>query len=803
MTAPHVRAGLLTAFKNAGRTDSLLFLTLVLVELATAVYLTVTCRIPRSHDGLQYFSLQYYFLNDRIFSGEPPQWMPYMSQGTIGSWWYALQGGLLQNVLLLTADWWGGVHFVPLFYAGMMLDELVLTVGVWLLGRRYYESPWTRFFVTATVIGSCVWTYQVWWALHFYYAVPLILELLHRFLDSGRWRFAALAGNLLALQTVGNLPYFLPVTTLVIFAYLVCDLVWRREGWRALPTALREVVPLGVAIAATGAAFACAYAIQKVGTGEIAHYGPGRNVDASVPLDGFLSYAGTEHSFSRWFEMIHGVSPSLDFTFYIGMLCVPLIFLGATYRPRERYLALASLTIFLLVTTGTSLAAVVYYAWPLMKYFRHLAGACCFLKLFLIFLAGFGFEIVFVRAALGRTLVQAAALFLVLVGLYDFLLASDYDWAVNWIASTLNLSLYYSLDPLSPEHLSPRLWLSGVFALAGAGLFRLLLSGNGRWRTGLVVAAVLIQFGDLYHHRTLLILGRTVPLDSEACALLSFEPMPYAARRVRPAGVGDLQAYRANPRVALVPDLANKIGAKYWSAASFIYLDEPGSTFRIDHWLIPLDRLMRSYWKQPINDRQIRPAGLRFEVANLDLAFPLEHPAAAKVVGCSADKIQFFRQAHELASEEAIATALTHPRFRGDALFLSPTNGSVPASEPPPPELDERLEVPYSVRRFSANRLEVDVKVPPPAPVWLMYSDVWHPLWTVTVDGEPRLLRVGDLAYKAVEVPPGRHTVCFHFYSPLMDGLIHLFGVASLFWIGYVVVLVGFILAGPSRAGSP
>ncbi|MCI0455428.1 MAG: hypothetical protein L0Z62_00440, partial [Gemmataceae bacterium] len=264
-------------------------------------------------------------------------------------------------------------------------------------------------------------------------------------------------------------------------------------------------------------------------------------------------------------------------------------------------------------------------------------------------------------------------------------------------------------------------------------------------------------------------------------------------------------------RSLVFPDLEMTYGAQNWSLQSFLFLDEPGSSYRIDHWLIPLDRYMRTYWKQPIHDRRSPPAGLRFGRSDqgvlflLDLLFPLEHEAAAKIAGCTRDKIQFFRKAYPVASDEEVSEFIGDPRYRGDVLFLSTPCAPLAASRPIPtpaevPDLqaNSRVDLDYQVGAFGANRLEVTVTVDHPSPVWMLYSDVWHPFWKVTVDGEPRHLWVANLAYKAVELEPGTHVVRFDFHSESMAALVPLFGFASLLWLA---ILGGFVIANVAGSG--
>jgi len=58
--------------------------------------------------------------------------------------------------------------------------------------------------------------------------------------------------------------------------------------------------------------------------------------------------------------------------------------------------------------------------------------------------------------------------------------------------------------------------------------------------------------------------------------------------------------------------------------------------------------------------------------------------------------------------------------------------------------------------------LEVDSAVP----AWLLLTDVWHPGWRATIDGEAATLMRGDFTFRALRVPPGRHRVAMRFMPP-------------------------------------
>ena len=90
------------------------------------------------------------------------------------------------------------------------------------------------------------------------------------------------------------------------------------------------------------------------------------------------------------------------------------------------------------------------------------------------------------------------------------------------------------------------------------------------------------------------------------------------------------------------------------------------------------------------------------------------------------------------------------------------------------------------VTRFSANRLAVRVDQNEPVGL-LYYADSFHPGWKALLDGAPVPVRQ-VAAFKAVEVPRGRHEVEFVFYDPLRQWSLIWFGVVSAAAVGAFLV---------------
>jgi len=94
--------------------------------------------------------------------------------------------------------------------------------------------------------------------------------------------------------------------------------------------------------------------------------------------------------------------------------------------------------------------------------------------------------------------------------------------------------------------------------------------------------------------------------------------------------------------------------------------------------------------------------------------------------------------------------------------------------EKPPPPVPTGPAGAGSVRLLDYGTTEVRVAAEAPRGGFLVLADVWHPWWTVTVDGRPAELLRANVLFRAVRVPPGTSEVRFVF-RPLA-GLWHSIG---------------------------
>jgi hypothetical protein len=196
-----------------------------------------------------------------------------------------------------------------------------------------------------------------------------------------------------------------------------------------------------------------------------------------------------------------------------------------------------------------------------------------------------------------------------------------------------------------------------------------------------------------------------VPLTGEARDALVLEAAPW--REHRAAG------YEQNERARRFDDLLRKItaeeagyGVVNWSIDSFLFQDALDSEYRVDHWLLPFDDLVRTCAGQDLADRGANPKEWRPYAA---YRFPTTGCPARRLTGVDTPKLRVFSGAIPVASPEAVAARLQQPGFAGDSLFVleAPVRREPPGGVRP----GARRRVALLCRRV-ASRLESDGERP-------------------------------------------------------------------------------------------
>ncbi len=136
------------------------------------------------------------------------------------------------------------------------------------------------------------------------------------------------------------------------------------------------------------------------------------------------------------------------------------------------------------------------------------------------------------------------------------------------------------------------------------------------------------------------------------------------------------------------------------------------------------------------------------------------------------------------ADDDAALARLLDPGFdaRNSVVLASGTARPPQLSAPPP------------VTVLVARPDEIKLWVESPAPGFVVLSDTWYPGWNARVNDEPAEILRANVAFRAVEVPAGRHAVHFRYSPPSF-----LIGVV----IALVVVFELSVAAWIVRRGAP
>jgi len=749
------------------RISYLLFFSIILaLELGLVLYLVLNKRMVLGHDGFELFAQQWFFVNSKVAHGQIPLWTPYMTQGN-PAWWYFsfyYRIDIFTNILMLFSHWIKGIHFLPLFYGGLFFDKFILLAGVWLLAKRYFSSPLTVFFVASTVLASSITMTQNSFPLILCYGLPLVIYLLHRFFDTWNWKwlfFVIYFYSVISINTI----YFLPITTLAVFLYffiyyigsfpvLIKNFKINKSDliWVFLILILLSIFCLVLSLAKDP--------LMHVNA-------PYRQPDGSVDLMTFLQYGG-QTNYTKWMELVIGISPNRDYTLYMGVLSLPLIFLGVFLsKNSNRWPLIVSAGFFLMFSQATVISVWAYDAWPLMKFYRHIGYISPLIKLYWCFLAGFGFEQLFdhqrienPRSVLYKSLFSGFFLLIIVIFLDYLALKPERIFHLLREFCQPNQSIYMKFFP---PYFCAMILNTAFLMLIGALIFFLRAFVKLSEKTFVFVTIVfLFHLTNVYGYAYQQIHLRSFPLTNEQYDLTKFQNIPFVPHR-------SLTQDYSLPREALVHSLK---GIKLDSFNNFTFSDLIKPLYVSDVSLQPVHKLLLTFANNKIS------------------------PVLLKLVGSSEEKVQFFTDAHLAVSDQAISSAMKDKRYAGDLLFYqSPREGSL-RSQTDLQSMDlsqnQRIMIPYQVTSFSPNEIVIKVDALQHKGLWLEYCDAWHPFWKAQINGHPCSLYKGNLAYKALPLEQGMNTVRLYIeYKPLM--LVYYFFMFSSFvWMIAIVCLLVF-----------
>jgi len=719
--------------------------------------------LPR-HDSLLALMWYQQLLSNFAYSSGISLWFPHIGAGQSAN--LLTFGWMTPSLLLLAplAKVFPNIHATVLYNLAMFIDEVLLLGGVYLLGSLVFKRITTVLFVAFTVTGTAIWAAQLWWNFHFYYAIPLSLFFVLKGTRKGS-PISIVVGFSIAFFTglLGNLVYCAP------FQLLLVSLFTAVAWWqKPIPVAKLKIFAKKDGLLAL---LLLAFSIS-IPMALLTHAGPphitspARTSEGKLDYDTFLDYGrdkylrhatglanGFDYGMASSLGDIAGNNAVFAGTLFLTFFIIGLVFSSSPARLPFLVTAAAGLIVYL--GKGSFMAPLLFYL-PGISEFRHFGLTIPLTRVFLLFIAGFGFEeisnaIASPKQAEGRRAVILTGILLCLsAALVVFLFCFDKE----------------------PPFRSERAFVQ-LAVLAGALIVMLRIWSKGSssakpvlWAAPALLALVLV---DTYSYRTAWHHAAMLQVHQSTRELFRTRPLVFNPTRL------------TNPKtdpayVKFRRDLDGRVPYLYAVTEAVANVDVCYPVHRLD----TLAPSLKGFY----------------------IDMPADNPlfkGYSRMVGCAGfPKLQLYPKALVVDTWQNAGYFIFSPKFADPFLTIdgasleeykvaSIEQKATPAplesysdrtiaSKPIPPQ---KMDVVH----FSSSTLTAVVETQPEVttPQWLYYADAWDPYWTATVNGKETPVVKANLGFKAVAIPPGRSKVTFERRDPEQNIL---FGVL---WLGILV----------------
>lgn len=142
-------------------------------------------------------------------------------------------------------------------------------------------------------------------------------------------------------------------------------------------------------------------------------------------------------------------------------------------------------------------------------------------------------------------------------------------------------------------------------------------------------------------------------------------------------------------------------------------------------------------------DKRLKPGDLKFIARTRD-GFVYENPRALP-------RVLYATSARRADFSALIQRGGLDADFRTTVLLEQPT------------DLKGTVRRPGRVRILHYDNTRIEIEADGPDGGWVVLNDIWHPWWTVAVDGKAAKMLRANVIFRAVEIAPGRHRIVFTF----------------------------------------
>jgi len=737
-------------------------------------------------DTFNGFNIFYYFYNHLFFSNQLAQWVPYGVYGMPTGLDQVANLTPLSYLLMFVGYVFRITNVLNLFKFTLLAEQAVFLLGMYFLCRFIYKKRSTVFFVCLSAVGSVVCYTQIFFNFHIYYLLPFVIYFWLLFFNRKQSGFFWVGCLTCLLWMMGCNPYYAGLIFLWAFFFLMTFLFRDKQCWRMLLERSKTNFLFFILFVS----FLCVFVYFLKDTLDyVSMISRSRNYSGHVELSTFLSWGGNL-DLSRLFKGFLFPAPAFirlgsfyDNTLYIGLASI-FFFLWALWKVRNFYLFafLIPAIILLWLSFGGAFACLVYHFVPFIAYFRHIGLIGSLIKIFILIIAGLGFEN-FIDAPWKRRMYGFFTISALLIFVYD-----SFHWSQQEV---VNLDfLRFSFRGLLNRSEDVFKWVSfyiySIFIfIGGLGCFfiRVYYKKNFKYlcQCCLIGALFFACFLDMFAFQQAA-LKAVIPFAKKQYNELSsvlVHKFPFQKERFF-FSIARPPKQHLSERQKNALQLFNFLysGRYDVSGYQFLQIDPLSQNFQKDFFARRLKELLAlkkdSHLKAEIYAENIKKefktigpdfkADTRMKKINELLGAEREDNELVYIFGGYYPKLRLVPKAHFVPNSTRAIEAVSALPDIIDTVVVT-KDGHVISQHPSSSHVTLSDTQDVVVTDFNANQLTADVFVTDPAGSWLVYADAYHPAWQVAINGKRGSVLEAYGAFKTIYLKAGRHLVTFYYFN--------------------------------------
>ncbi len=736
--------------KNALRriNFSLLFL------IAFLIFLNYPALLPDFvpiHDTFQVFGMFHYYYSEFFFNNQIVQWLPFETYGMDSHYFQTMNFSPFSYLAFVIGKILQIRNALFLFKISVLMEQLALLVGSFLLGQRLFKSKTAVHMLCIAAVGSTVWFSSLLLNFRVYYLMPFILLFLVLFIQEKKPQFFWIAGLSAMAWFMGATSYAVFIWVLIFTIFLVLMTIRQPDLWKNLFSKSKtNVFWMGLFFIVLIAFII--FVSQSLQSIDI--MSPDREpVSGRMGLKTFLGYGGNPNPAMLIQNMVlaqpHYLQVgSFDNTVYMGLL--PIVFLlWGILKVRDKFhLSFLTMAFVLIWMSFGGIFASLIYFFPGMHFYRHVGLVYGIVKYLLLLSAAYGFDY-FWSQNRKRLWILLLLLFVLVIGAFDLTIAPSLFAHKNWRSPVEAISgLLLQFD--SPFIKFLFYIIAFAFIAITSGIIFLLqrckknsfkpkISSLAQFFLLLALVCDLTMFQFVVFN-----FNPRLPAEyfSSLTSVMIRAPVYQAFRTPMPLGERQIQAMR----LIKSPIVKTKYSTNY----NFAQYDPCISDFRID-----------------VIDSDIRKmTGAKGAQGN----------EFTKLIGCNYSKIKLVRNAEFFADE---GMALKHLHALDDVdqkvlIYGKKVKESYINKKTNDETLDQQR---IQILNFSSNALHIKVHNPMREGSWLIYADAFDPGWKARIDRQHVPVYQAYVGFKTIYVPYGKHNIIFYYFDGFMTILSVFFAV--------------------------